>query len=247
MRLKFSDLPAHNGIGRVEDGDAARARAEVREHLVLRIAVVLERAVPAQVIGRDVEHDRHVGRKEHRRGELVGRGFCNVDVRALPAHRLKAGIADVADGAGVDARAGKHVRYKRRRGRLAVRAGYGNPTRPCRAFAPGELDFAHDLGARGLRGPVEIGELGDAGRCDAEVVVLFDRTAVEQHLRTGFLGLGSVGERIGRPIPRSHRHAFHAVADTRAQIRRCRLAAFSEPQNKHAPEISRGVLLGGIH
>ena len=202
--------------------------------------------MPAQVIGRDVEHHGHLGREERGRSQLVRRGLGNEHIGSPGRNRLQTRIADVADRLGGNVRAIEHVRDQRRRGRLAVRARYRHPAGVGRALAPGEFHFADDLG-RGFRGTtVEIGELGDARRRHAHIVRPFDLAMVEQYARaSGLRGFGERERSIGL-IPRGNRHALDAVADKRAQIGRCGPSAFSEPQNEHAPERGRGVLLGRI-
>ncbi len=148
QRAQAAHLGAHDIVRRVEHGHGPRHAGQVRQQLELRVAVRLEAAMPVQVVGRDVQQHGHVRREAHRGRQLVGRHLGHVHVRGARAHRADARVADVADGRGGQAGARQHVRGERADRRLAVRARHGHPAAVGGALAPGELDLAHQLGAR---------------------------------------------------------------------------------------------------
>ena len=248
-RAQAAHLVAHDVVGRVEHRHGPRHVRQVREQPELRVAVRLEAAMPAQMVGRDVEQDGHVRREEPRGSQLVRRHLGHVHLCAARAHRLDARIPDIAHGRGGQPCARKHVRGKRADRRLAVGARHRHPAALFRALAPGELHLAHHLGRHGRGGLVERRELRDAGTGHAQI----ERAArlggqnargvvLERDERAGCAR--RVRERLGRLGARARRdgQSLHAPAQKRQKVRHGGAPALSQAQNEHAPQMARRVL-----
>ena len=115
--------------------------------------VVLDGAVPVEVIGRDVEQHADAGIERRRQLDLEGRHLD--DVEPIDGRRLQRQDrrADVAAHLHVAAGRAQDVGDQRRGGRLAVGAGNGDERRVGRqlgALAAEQLDVADDLDAGGL-------------------------------------------------------------------------------------------------
>ena len=124
--LEFAHVTTHDIVHRVHHGHSAAAR-KVRVDALLRRAVLLEAPVPFQMIGRDVEQHRHIGRKIFGGGELIGGHFGYIIVGLALAHRFDTGVADVAHCLRAPTSAAQQMRAKRGSGGLAIRAGDGDP------------------------------------------------------------------------------------------------------------------------
>ena len=176
----------HLADGRAAEGEAGAARRPGGQaHRLGVLAVVdrhragpvdaalvggvrVERAVPVDVVGREVEHDRGV------RGDR--RAPVELEARQLDGQHVVAGQdgveqrqADVAGGHRAQPGGGQHGGQHAHRGRLAVGARHGEPGgRALRPQPPGELDLADHLHA-GRRGGDQQRRVGPpAGRGDDE-------------------------------------------------------------------------------
>ncbi len=164
-----ADLGADDVVGGVHDRDRAGNLRQVVEHLHLGGGIVFQRMVPMQMVGRDVEQHGHIGREQLRGCELIRRHLGHVDVGFAGGHGGDARVADVADSGACHARGAKQMVGQRRDGGLAVGARDGDPRAGVIGLAPCELDLADDLVAYGSGRAVQVGELGDAGACDAQL------------------------------------------------------------------------------
>ena len=196
LRLERADLRAHLVIGGVEHRDGAGRLVQVGERLELGVAVRLERAVPFQVVRRDVEQHRRIGREPRGGFQLVGRGLRDEDARGIGRDGRKARVADVADRDGVHPRRTQKMCCERGDRGLAVGAGDGDPARCGRALAPGELDSRRSR----LKAPRRGNRAASTARCP---------------------GWGRTG-RIARWEPRAKaRRRRHRRTRRRPRARRC--------------------------
>ena len=184
---------------------------KVVEHLHLRGSVVFQRMVPMQMVGRDVEQHGHVGREQLRR--------CRADTTTPRPRRRRYGR-----------RPRRRCTCRRccRRRQLAMPAARSRwfvravtvvlPLVPVTAthvldssdLAPGELDLADNLVADGSGRAVQVGELGDARACDAQLEMpaaglgqAIDRALAELHDGAAAAGLARAG--VGGIVGRARR------------------------------------------
>ena len=123
-------------------------------HPALGRGVLVERAVPVDVVGSDVEADRRPRRDGVRPVQLEARQLDGDDVERLGVEdRLEDRRADVAGAARPQAGGPQDRREHLHRRRLAVGAGHGQPGRGAgqRTHPPRELDLAphRDAGRQG--------------------------------------------------------------------------------------------------
>ncbi len=136
----------------------------------------------------------------------------------------------------------QHVGDQGRGGGLAVGAGHRHPLRVGSTLAPGKLHLAHHFGGRRLGAAVEIGELGDARTCDAQVVDALDGLVVEQHHRAPLPRGLSPRLGIGTRRARRHGERLHAAAQQVQAVVGHGAARLAEAEHEHAPEVRRGEL-----
>ena len=248
LRAQAFDLPfAHDVVHRIKDADAVRRLCQVREHSVLCRSVVLERPVPFDMVGRDVEQHGNVRTKPRRGCKLIGRNLCNEHVGISCRDRINARIPDIAARNGSKSGRREHVRRQGSRGGLAVGAGDGDPTRARRRFAPRELDLAYHFLACAKGVAIEVREFGYARARNAQMVGAFDLFGIEGDMRTAS-ALQLVGEPFGilRALARQNGQRVDAGAD---QARKVGRSGFSRsPQAKNENIAQRGWLaLVSVH
>ena len=220
--------------------DGRTSRTQVLQHLELRLGIGLERSVPVDVVGRDVEDDRHVGREVDGGGELVGGYLRHVDVRVAGSNRIQAHVADVADGCRSQPCLLEQVGGAGGGGGLPVRAGDGHPDAVGGALAPRELDLAYQLDAFRLAVHVELLPIRDARAGNAQVELLVEaiegivaERIVDAFARKGldeFLGSG-----VARPS--GYEHPVDARSQQVGAIAGNGFAGLAQAKDEHAAEI----------
>ena len=214
----------------IDDGDIVCTH--VRKELGLGEGVVAVAAVPCKMVGRDVEQDADMRMKLGCGGKLIARelGHEPLPRRARVDARDRR-LTDVADGRGGHARCAQQMIGERRRGGLAVGAGDTDPALGRKAER--ELGLTHDLGRMRATGRKEVGELGDAGARDADIVGALDLFGTEDEGHA--LALESAG-RLGRSRRGAthDRDALHALAEVSARPADDVETGFAQTQNEQA-------------
>ena len=220
-----ADLGADDVVGGVHDRDRARDLSKVVEHLHLGGGIVFQRMVPMQMVGRDVEQHGHIGREQLRGCELIRRHLGHVDVGFAGGHGGDARVADVADGAACHARGAKQMVGQSGDGGLAVGSRDGDPRAGAIGLAPCELDLADDLVAYGSGRAVQVGELGDARACDAQLEMpaarlrqAIDRALAELDDGAAVARLARIRIGSGIGLPAEHGQLGHAATELRHEV-----------------------------
>ena len=131
--------PAHHVVAPIEDSEVIRLRELDSARLQRRVA--LKRAVPVEMVGRDVEDDPDMEMRSFDGLQLKARELEHHPVLLGDfLHPIQDGVADVAADDHRLLTRGQHLAGERRRGRLAVGACDSDH----RAFAEPqeELDLA---------------------------------------------------------------------------------------------------------
>ena len=203
-----------------------------------------------QMIGRDVEHNRHVRRETLRGGQLIGRHLRHIHIGRVCRNRADARVTDIAHGSRTHARRLKQMLGQRGCGGFAVRAGDGNPTAASRGFAPCELYFADGLVAYRCGRLVQLGELRDARACDAQLEMAAHRRSKLRHsvfakrnVRAGASGL--TREIVGRSPMGAAENGKRLYASPKLlyKIVRGVVPGFAQAEHKHAAKVRRSVFL----
>ena len=149
------------------------ARSAARDEALLDRRVFRDRAVPVEMVRRDVEEDADRRLQAWCEVDLKRRHLNDMDAVARGRLKRQDRRADVAAHLHVAAGLAQDVGDERRRRRLAVGAGDGDERRvgrKLRALAAEQLDVADDLDAGGFRQPRRPVRLGmgqrHAGRED---------------------------------------------------------------------------------
>jgi hypothetical protein len=134
------------GIVDAHDGGIARPLA--REHPRFDRCIGLHRAVPVEMVGRQVEQRADLRLEAGHQVDLVGRQLEHIDPPRQRRRQQKGRGADVAADLGIAPGRPQHVAGKRGGGRLAVGAGDRDDLGPGAVHLAGEhLGVADDLDA----------------------------------------------------------------------------------------------------
>ena len=223
-QVAFAQKARHAVVAAREHAHARRA-----ENALLGRAVARHRAVPVDVVFRNVQKRRAVKRKRGRRLELKAREFEHPGVRKRPfvgrALKGRQGVeSDVPRRDGGESRSLEHFGREDRRGRLSVRAGDADHLgavppalaerreKPCEKFDFPDHGNAADTGARHHgRGRAEVGRESRGEDEHVALVTEFGRKAPRHEAGPGEFGakrrerggrLARVGHGEKRPFAR---------------------------------------------
>ena len=128
--------------------------AEMGKYRRLDAGIVLERAVAVEMVGRDVEQRRGVGREPRRKLDLEGGKLEHISEIGGERFEIEHRLADIAAERHALSRRLEKMRGERGRGGFAVGAGDDHHLarrRVARPLAEEQLDIADHLDARSLR------------------------------------------------------------------------------------------------
>ncbi len=212
-----------------DDGGAVRRNAFDQPRLDGRIT--LDRAVPIEMVRRDIEQDADRRVEARREIDLIGRALDHVGAARGRRIEREDRNPDVAAALRFDAACAEHVGDERRRRRFAVGPGHRHERRPGgfgAALATIELDVADDL------------DRGPAGERDAPMRRrIGERNAGREHERgdAGPVDLPEIAG--GNAAARRHRDLGRIVVEgdhlTAAGFKRlaARKPGAAEPEHGH--------------
>ena len=204
------------------------------EHPELGLGVRLQRAVPIEMVGRDVEQHADAGSQLVDVLELEARQLAH-DPRALAqlTNEARDGVADVAGHRARNSSGLEHRAGQARRGRLAVRAGDPDP-RVLRSEQPeGQLDLAPDGHARGASSGDDGRRARDAGALHQEICAVGERGILADQADDTDRQL------VGQPVAIDQEHGCRRPRP--AQRGRRGDAGASRPDDEHARSIEGAV------